>query len=133
MSGAVAIAAIFLAVNALRDIKRREIFFWPSLLVLASGAIWHLLTYGAASLMLSLIPGALLLASSHLSGGRIGAGDGIIALAAGPLLGLLQSARMLIGGIFLAGIAAAILLALGRRGEELPFVPFLLLSLCLWR
>lgn len=99
---------------------------------------------GAASpaqlseLLLSFLPGLLLLLLYRLTGSAIGSGDGLFLLIGGCYLPLTGLTLLLITGIFLSGLLAILLLSLGRfrrrsmRKTSIPFIPCMLPGLCLF-
>ena len=128
-SGAAA-AAVLLAANSVVDIRSRKIALLPTLAALGTAAALRigsgsgaLLT--AARLTSSAMCGIVLLAASAASGGRIGAGDGILMLAVGVMTDGAQAAATLF-----FGLASVLMWALLQRlrktpQKEVPFVPFL--------
>ena len=70
----------------------------------------------------------MFLALSILSGGAMGAGDGLLLLALGLASDTGEYLGTLLGGIFLAAVWSGVLLVVFRKGRktEIPFVPFLL-------
>ena len=79
------------------------------------------------STVLSLLPGLFLLSVCFLSRGAVGQADGWYLLVLGGVQGFPEACGSLIGGVFLAGIAACgglILRKVGRK-SRLPLLPFL--------
>lgn len=77
--------------------------------------------------LLGVIPGIGVLILSIVLRGGIGKGDGYLLCITGMALGAEQNTALLLYGLFLAGVMAAVLLILKRvkRDTKLPFVPFL--------
>jgi Flp pilus assembly protein protease CpaA len=139
-----------LGLNAVQDIRRREIVLAPTVAAGAAGVLWNLIAghSGMATLLYGMIPGGILLFFAWLTGGQIGRGDGILVIACGAWCGFPVSLYLLCAGLFLALAGAVMLLAIRRtrfrlrfgqrRGEKgnsgktirassirVPFVPFL--------
>ena len=72
--------------------------------------------------------GGLVLMLALVSREAVGAGDGMILIVAGIILGFLGVLELLMTALLLTGIAALFLLVVKRKGRayRLPFVPFLL-------
>ncbi len=91
-----------------------------------------------SELFLSFLPGLLLLLLYRLAGSAIGSGDGLFLLIGGCYLSLTELTLLLLTGIFLSGLAAILLLSLGRfrrrsmRKCTIPFIPCMLPGLCLF-
>ena len=85
------------------------------------------------------IPGASLFVLSLISKGKLGMGDALMVLVMGLFIGLRQTVGELMMAVVFAGIFALVLVAAKkcRKGDELPFVPFLaaahILELCILR
>ncbi len=89
-------------------------------------------------LLLSFLPGLLLLLLCRLTDSAIGSGDGLFLLIGGCYLSLTELTLLLLTGIFLSGLLAILLLSLGRfrrrsmRKAAIPFIPCMLPGLCLF-
>ena len=72
--------------------------------------------------------GGLVLMLALVSREAVGAGDGMILIVAGIILGVWGVLELLMTALLLTGIAALFLLVVKRKGRayRLPFVPFLL-------
>ena len=77
--------------------------------------------------LISLLPGLFLLSLVPVTRGGIGAGDGLLMLGIGTLLPVEEELFILLAGLLLASLYAAVLL-LRRRGRDtaFPLVPFIL-------
>lgn len=95
------------------------------LLILAGGIDGCLLTEAA---LWGMLPGVCLLAVSMTGKRSIGTADGAAVLTVGMLYGLWTGMEMLLYGLLLCCLPAAVLLAAGKIKKEsrLPFLPFLL-------
>ncbi|MDO4490639.1 MAG: hypothetical protein Q4B85_06215 [Lachnospiraceae bacterium] len=121
----------FLGANALQDLRKREILLLPTVLY-GFCTLWLvLLTMGEpGELLLSLLPGVLLLLLSVATAGAVGLGDVWITLILGLQLGLLGTMELLsLTGVLL--LIVAVLPCNRGKGKELPLVPFLFLALLL--
>jgi prepilin signal peptidase PulO-like enzyme (type II secretory pathway) len=116
-----------LLANGVCDWKKGEILLLPTLCAGAAGIFWQILYAEAPlpALLFSMVPGAFLTGVGKLSGGRVGAGDGIVVWAAGIWTGFYGIFRVLVWALLLAAAAAAVLLMRKSRKKEIPFVPFL--------
>ncbi len=91
-----------------------------------------------SELLLSFLPGLLLLLLCRLTDHAVGSGDGLFLLIGGCYLSLTGLTLLLLTGIFLSGLAAILLLSLGRflrrsvRKSTIPFIPCMLPGLCLF-
>ncbi len=127
MTGTLAAAALLTA-NSIRDLQKKEILLLPTIVGGAAGVVWQavMVRQTVPELLLSLLPGALLMALGIGTGGRIGCGDGIALCAVGAWVGIEQAACSLIAALCLVPAAAGLLHLTGRKRKELPFLPFLL-------
>lgn len=128
-------AGALLLVNCLPDIRRREIYFLPTLAAGAAGVIWQFAAGGGElhDVLTGLIPGAAVLLLSFLTGGGIGAGDGIVLCAVSAWIGIwnvIQILGLALTGSFLVSIRFFVA---GQRKKELPFLPFLMTGFVLWK
>ncbi len=91
-----------------------------------------------SELLLSFLPGLLLLLLCRLADNAIGSGDGLFLLVGGCYLPLTGLTLLLLTGIFLSGLLAILLLSLGRfrrrsmRKATIPFIPCMLPGLWLF-
>ena len=122
--------------NSITDLKKHEVWI-PSLIIAgfaapavnpASG------TSSPAEIFSGIIPGAFIIAVSFLSRGEVGAGDGLLLMAVGLLLGIESTISLLFTGALLCASVSAVGLSAKwlRRKDALPFVPFILCAY-LWR
>ena len=121
-----------LGICSIEDIKSREIGVYKIYLSGIIGVLLHLFLgrKSVYSILGGMLIGFILLIVGKLAGESIGAGDGLILMDTGIFLGSADNFRLLCGGIFLAGVAALILLLFFRKNRkyELPFIPFLLVT-----
>ena len=118
---------LLLGINSLYDLKKKEILLIPILLAGAAGALWKLAESGSVILLLlSLAPGAFLLAVSILTRGQAGAGDALLLCAAGTWSGAQSMLLCLFGALFFLSVLSVVFQLLKKPVREMPFVPFLL-------
>ncbi|SFC83439.1 prepilin peptidase [Butyrivibrio sp. YAB3001] len=121
---------------SIKDMKNKVVSIWvPGLCGMISiiKTILDLLNgdLEPTNIVLSLIPGLLLIIMSFMTSGGIGSGDGIVLLAIGPLFGL----EKIYGGVLLAfafcSLMSIFLLATKRANKQthLPFIPFITLGM----
>ena len=122
---------LFLAVNSLKDIRKREI----SLRLTAGFAIAGIvravcLKIMSAEYFAALGIGGFVMMLSGMSGGAIGIGDGLVLLALGTVMTWQELGYILMRGIFCCSICSVIILLLPRRNRktQIPFVPFILMG-----
>ena len=121
-------ALAVLVPNAIRDLRRHEIFPRYTLLLGGAGALCRLLWFGDTlpSVIGGLLPGLVLFSFAVASRGGIGAGDGLAVSALGTWTSLWEALLAVTFGLGLLGFSAIALSLAGRRKKEYPFVPFLL-------
>lgn len=125
-----------LIVSAISDIRKKEVPLWE---ILGCGAVSAASAAGAAlkgewdipGILLSLLPGLIMILISRVSREQIGYGDGLLALASGPALGIYDLGLGIVAALFLSGIVSAMLIVFKRAGRRMsiPFVPFMALGL----
>ena len=122
------ICLVLLGGNAVQDLRKREILLRPTLAAAAAGILWMVFyeKTGIIPAAVSAAPGLLLLSLAGLTAGEIGAGDGLALIAAGVWSGLTQALYIAAGGLFLAAMAAGILMIIRSRIRRIPLVPFFL-------
>ncbi|MBR5969244.1 MAG: prepilin peptidase [Lachnospiraceae bacterium] len=121
-----------LAVAAWSDLKTKRIPYWTAALLGCCSAVQVTMaltdkTESLYMLLLSVLPGLLLLGLSVMSRGAVGAGDGLLLAAAGPVFGLKEILTLLMIALLLSAVVSAVLLLLKKadRKARIPFVPFL--------
>lgn len=77
-------------------------------------------------ILVSLVPGSLLIVVSFLTHGNVGLGDGLSFLIVGMFSGLEITSLILFGGLVMAAITGAFLMLCRKAGRNtcLPFLPF---------
>lgn len=121
----------FLILASWSDIKRREI---STSLIIVFGIIGIVLFFiqnrqSFYSLMCGLLIGVLVILLSCITHGEIGIGDGLILIDTGVYLGGFMNLELLIGGLLLSALFSCLVFIFKKNiKQEIPFVPFLLIS-----
>ncbi|MBO4899018.1 MAG: prepilin peptidase [Lachnospiraceae bacterium] len=81
--------------------------------------------------LLSLVPGLMLIGLGVITEGKVGIGDGIIVALLGPALGFEKCVYMLTGALILNCIFAGVCMVLKKAGprSRVPFVPFITIGM----
>lgn len=126
-----AVALLLLAYLAEQDIREQKISLFA---IILSGSV--ALLYLAAGEQLSLVqvtlrslPGILLLFVALLSEEGIGYGDGVTVLVLGLWTSVAFCLFAVSIGLLLAGVCAIMLLLMGKKNKQIPFIPFLLAAM----
>ena len=95
---------MMLTANSISDLIKKEICLKTTLILTAFGIIFQLeyIKAGLITILLSIVPGAFMIALSIITKERIGTGDGIVVLCAGIWSGLYGALNILMTGMFLA-------------------------------
>lgn len=132
------LAFVFLIFCSIFDLKNKKI---PVILVMffaGIGMICYFFAEGKSmmSVLLSLLPGAALLALGHCTRESIGYGDGFIVLVLGLFIGFSRCAASVIAGFFISAMFAIVLLLMKKVNgkSRIPYAPFLAagLGVALW-
>lgn len=123
---------IFLAVSAVIDMKYKEVSVKVLLFFGSVGVLFFMIGRPVSwqEEIGGVLIGAVILLLYKVTRGEIGSGDGYLLMVTGLFLGLSRNVELLLGGLLLAAVWSAVLLALKKvsRKHEIPFVPFLFLS-----
>lgn len=130
------ILVILLGISSYTDIRNRKI---SMRLLLAFGIlaipIWieKLYTNGifeVSTILISILPGLLLLLLGKATRESIGYGDGYLLILIGIYIGFIRTVNILIMALFLTAIISIFLLIFckANRRMELPFIPVVLVS-----
>lgn len=125
---------IYLIICTFTDLKKRSISLIISTVFILAGLILCILGYSPhdnfISLLLSLLPGGVLLLLSVVTKEAIGYGDGLMLITMGFYLSHPENLSILLYSLIIAGIFSLFLLTLGKyqRKYKIPFSPFLLLG-----
>lgn len=125
------LSGLYLTVCAVQDLQRRKIGVIVSVIAACTAAgLDLLLLFRAPAEILpylaGLVPGAMLLLLSAVSGGAAGAGDGVCFLILGAFLGARKTWILLMISLVCAALGGGMWMALGRAGRKtkLPFLAF---------
>ena len=121
-------AGVTLIPSVITDVRKKELPVWLLALSGILGILAALILEGTVwwRILLSLVPGAVLLGLSRITRDAIGFGDGILVMALGAWLGAVRVTEVLLAAFFLAGIFGLVAtLARRRRSLRIPFAPFL--------
>lgn len=126
---------VIFAITSIEDIRKKEIHLWEILTcgvlsVAAEAMAFYQGTFDLTDLLLSLLPGALMLFLSFITREGIGYGDGLLILAAGPALSAGNLTMALAIAIVISGLFSGILLVLKKAGRKskIAFAPFMFMG-----
>ena len=125
------ILGIWLGIQGVMDFKYKEIPLWFTLLGGVVGIVICVREERTVfELLVSCLPGLVVIFFSWMTKEIIGYGDGIVLLVMGFYLSLSQVLSVGMFAVFIAGIVALILLTIfQKRGSyRIPFIPFLTLA-----
>ncbi len=121
------LVALYLAVMAVWDIRRKEIPVLPGiavLFVLLGFQIFvnHAWFHGLSGLLV----GGFLWMAGRLSRGGVGEGDALVYLVLGAALGFFQAMEVLAVSLMLSSVLSGFLLVFRHVGRKyaIPFIPF---------
>lgn len=115
--------------NSISDLKEKRISLLVTGVYALIGVGYQIINKQMGSWMVvSLIPGLLVLAFAKLTREKIGYGDGFLLLSLGCYLNIEEMVLVCMIAVCLAGVIALILLVFFHKGRDyaIPFVPFLL-------
>ncbi len=124
-----------LLIQSYWDMRYKEIPVIVTIIGGIAGFIWSLLKQRIPiEILYALIPGMVCLALGKITGQAIGYGDGFLLCAMGMYVSCEVLLSIVMHACILAGAAALALLVFRRkRGkDQIPFVPFLLVSSVLY-
>jgi len=125
------ILGIWLGIQGVMDFKYKEIPLWFTLLGGVVGIVICVREERTVfEVLVSCLPGLVVIFFSWMTKEIIGYGDGIVLLVMGFYLSLSQVLSVGMFAVFIAGIVALILLTVfQKRGSyRIPFIPFLTLA-----
>lgn len=124
-----ALLLVYLIACTWTDIRRRQIWCPPAWVLLMLGApVQVLMGRNLLQWAAGLVPGMILFGLSAVCGQAIGAGDCLVIVASGSILGFAGVSELLFLSFSGAAVWAVLLLVRRRAGRktQLPFMPFLL-------
>lgn len=121
-----------LSLCTIEDCRNKKILLCPVFLFGIAGMLMHLYyrNMDIYSLLAGVLIGVFLLCVSKVTGGKIGAGDGLVLMVTGIYLGFENNTILFLHGLLFCGIWSLFLLVLKKkkRNDEVPFMPFLFLA-----
>lgn len=131
-----AVSLVVLFSLSVEDIFKKEISAVVLFIYLSVGIFLGILKGSCNEMILSSVPGLLVLAAGFLSGEKIGYGDGLSILALGIWIGVIPSIVATILGLLLTAIMGLFYLAFCKVRKlkidfqkHIPFIPFLLIGM----
>jgi len=126
------ILVLFLALNALNDIRSRRIWLRTAWVFGVVGVI-YVIYKGEMSLAAAtgaLLPGAVFLIIGKITNEAVGYGDGIVIIVMGIYLGLWATVSSIMLALLLSALWAIVLTIFCKKKKEdsFAFLPFLLLG-----
>lgn len=123
---------LILLTSSFEDLREKKIsiIFPVAELVLSlaySGYLWTLGEFSIKTLLFDMLPGAMMLAVSVMTGMELGTGDGLMALTIGPLFGFCDMSVAIMLS-FLFSSAGSIILLVSKKvslKSHLAFLPYL--------
>lgn len=116
----------FMGICSITDLIRKEI---PCILlgIFTVAAGIYILLFQSHNVLLSIVPGCLLLLVSRVSGEAIGYGDGWMMINLGLLLGYQRVLMVIMTAVLFSSFCGMILLMLKKadRKSKMAFAPFL--------
>jgi leader peptidase (prepilin peptidase)/N-methyltransferase len=125
------VTAVFLGYSAWTDWKRHEISLILTGIYAGVGLIYSFMSgREIQDILIPIVTSAVFLATSVITRGALGMGDGWVLLALGCMTGTMVYLRTLGIGLFLSAVVSALLLTVFHRNRktEIPFIPFLFLG-----
>lgn len=125
-----AVLLIFMAAAAYQDWKEKQINVAILLVAAFCGMVLQagLQKESIRSILAGVSVGLVLLLLAWITGGSVGAGDGMMFMVCGVYLGFRENMNLLMTALIMAGITALFMIVVKKKGRNyrLPFVPFAL-------
>ncbi len=119
-------------VSSVEDVRKKEVPIWEviacfTISALSAVAGLYMGEKNLTDIVLSLIPGTLIVLVALVSREQIGYGDGLLILGSGPALGLYDLGMGTVIALFSSGVISGALLIMKKAGKKtrIPFVPFI--------
>lgn len=123
---------VLLFTMGILDIKRRMIPVWLISLYIALGLISGFFYYSFINVVLSTIPGLVMLFLAFVSSEKIGYADGLLSIGLGIWMGSEMSVMAIVFGVLGMGAYSTVLILVTffkrkkiNIQKQLPFIPFL--------
>lgn len=129
---------IFLIMSSLMDIKTKKISLCLCIAFLLIGMGWNTFCHFKGiihilDIVVSIIPGGILILLSLVTKQEIGLGDGIVVIIIGMLIGVEKTVMSLMTGLFISAFFSSFLIYIKKvqRSYQIPFIPFLTVGVVL--
>ena len=123
---------LFLMLNTIWDVKRRQVLLWSILLFGIAGVflVFRFQTVPVLSCLGGVIFGMAIGGCGYITRQAIGYGDGLVIMVCGIYLGFAKTFAMVFYGMLFCSLLSMVLIAAGRRTykTQVPFLPYLLLG-----
>lgn len=123
---------IFMAVAAYQDWKEKQINVYIFLVAASVGIVLRVGVQEESvwSMLAGVAVGIVILLLAWLTGGSVGAGDGLMFMVSGIFLEFWENINLLMTSLTIAGVVALFMIAVKKKGRKyrLPFVPFMLVA-----
>lgn len=123
---------IFMAVAAYQDWKEKQINVCIFLVAAFVGIVLRVGVQEESvwSMLEGVAVGIVILLLAWLTGGSVGAGDGLMFMVSGIFLEFWENINLLMTSFTIAGVVALFMIAVKKKGRKyrLPFVPFMLVA-----
>ena len=127
------IAGLCLLLQAIWDIRTKELPLWISLVLGSCGFLYSVCNKRSGlEILIALLPGLFCLLLGYVTRQAIGYGDGILICSLGLIYTWQDVVQICSIAIVFAGLMGIVLLVVFRKNGkyEIPFVPFLFLGWC---
>lgn len=135
------LAVVFLTICSITDIKKKQVSVMVCLLFVLTGLVFNVISMNELkeirglwkNLLFSMAPGVILFLLAMATKEKIGKGDGLVMIVMGILLGMERSVQILMLASLMSAFVAVLLIVVRkvRKNQEIPFVPFLAVGMCL--
>lgn len=129
-------AMALLLLASITDIRKKEVPVWEiagfiGISLMRAAALFPEGDIDVTGLVLSVVPGIIVLLLAFVTRQGIGYGDGLVILALGPTLGLERMGLCLMVAFFACSVLSGILFLIKKAGKNsrIPFVPFITIGM----
>jgi len=128
-----ALLLILVGIEAIIDIRKKEILLWPLIVMAIIGLLCNLLlsSWSFKDILSGLIIGVFVAIISIVSHGGIGMGDAVILMVIGIFLGFEMTLQIFFWSLVAAAMVAMIYLIRDRKskGKQIAFIPFIFIGM----